>query len=100
MPLTKARSVVLDIVDVSKSLRDNTIDAGIRDYVDEQIIDVSADINAVASSVTTLTSTVNTINAAYFPKIGGTLTGAITIDASSGEGIRLNKSYPVLHINK
>lgn len=99
MPLTKARSVVLDIVDVSKSLKDNMIDAGIRDYIDEQIIDVNDDITSVATNVTALTATVSTINAAYFPKTGGTLTGSITINATAGEGISLSKSYPVLRIN-
>ena len=102
MPLTKARSVVLDIVDVSKSLRDNMIDAGIRDYVDDQIIATNATITSVEGDLTTLTSTVATISAQYFQKTGGTITGHVNITPSgvgTDIGLKIERILPVLTLN-
>ena len=37
MPLTKANSLVINVTDLSLSLKDATINNGIRDYIDDQI---------------------------------------------------------------
>ena len=41
MPLTKANSIVLNIDDVSLSLKDTTIANGVRDYIDDQLVVLS-----------------------------------------------------------
>ena len=70
MPLTKANSIVLNIDDVSLSLKEATINNGVRDYVDDQVIILSNNINTLNTTLTTninnvnstLTTNINTVN--------------------------------------
>ena len=70
MPLTKANSIVLNIDDVSLSLKEATINNGVRDYVDDQVSILSNNINTLNTTLTTninnvnstLTTNINTVN--------------------------------------
>jgi hypothetical protein len=42
MPLTKANSVVLDVSDLSLSMKQNGIEGGVKDYIDDSITQINA----------------------------------------------------------
>ncbi len=71
MPLTKANSIVIDIPDISKSIKENAVADGIKDYIDDQLANQNTNINtelgnkansAHTHSITDVTNLATTIS--------------------------------------
>lgn len=80
MPLTKANSIVLNIDDVSLSLKEATINNGVRDYVDDQVLVLTNNINALNNSLTTNINNVNSTLTTNINNVNSTLTSNISIN--------------------
>jgi hypothetical protein len=100
MPLTRASSLVIDIVDVSTSLKSNNVDNGIRDYVDDQILLLNNSLSSlISSTINPLSSTVDNINSSFFNKsVGGIVTGPVISYGSTG-GVSVTKSNPTINLS-
>src|SRR5574343_372249 len=71
MPLTKINSDVIDVVNVSTSLKNNTVDGGVRDYVDDQITATTTTINGtITTQVAAINSEITNIKTTLIPARG------------------------------